>query len=542
MIKVFLVEDEYVIREGIKNDIDWEANGYQFCGEAGDGELAYPMIQKEKPDIVLTDIRMPFMDGLALSRLIRETMPETEIMILTGHEEFDYAREGISLGVAEYLLKPISADELLRSLNGVRDRILEKRREKEIRERYQKEMAAEDRQGRREFFRHLISGGRTVAELYDEARRLQIDISAIWYDVVLLSVKSNRQTPEEYSDPVLLAEEKIREKIRPGKVILFDRNLEGYAMLFKDETKEGLLEFQETFLEEIRTELDQCPGICYFAGVGGPVNRLMELPSSYENASRIFANRFFIDGSHILYRLPQAQERKEEAFNLLTVDPKGLQRSRIEKFLRVGEPGDTVYFVEEFLHNLGMDAMDSKMFRQYILMDAYFCVAEFVQDLQQDRTQIETFDLNSEAMQGAEETKRYLIRIIDQALECRRRTSGDRYSGVVQQVADYIAENYGDEELSLNRVASHVNFSPNHLSMIFSQQTGSTFIKYLTDYRMEKAKELLRCTNKKTSMIGAEVGYKDSHYFSFLFKKTQGMTPTMYRNGETENEKIQPQS
>lgn len=534
MIKVFLVEDEFIIREGIKNDIDWEANGYQFCGEAGDGELAYPLIQKEKPDIVLTDIKMPFMDGLALSRLIKDTMPETEIMILTGHEEFGYAKEGISLGVAEYLLKPISAEELLRSLNGVRDKILEKRREKEIRERYQKEMAAEGLQGRRDFFQHLVSGSRTVAELYEEARRLQIDLSAIWYDVVLFSVKSDQKAPEEYSNPVLVAEQKIKDLIKPEKVIFFDRYLDEYAMLFKDETKEDLLAYQKQLLEGIRERMKECKGIQYFAGVGGPVNRLMELSTSYENAGRIFANRYFIDGNHILYHLPEVEVRQEEGFNLRTVDPKEFQRSRIEKFLRVGEPEDTVYFVEEFLHNLGADAMDSKMFRQYILMDAYFCVVEFVQELQQDRGQIETFDINSEIMQSRKEMERYLVRIMDQALACRRKASGDRYSAVVQQVVDYIAANYGDEELSLNRVASHVNFSPNHLSMIFSQQTGSTFIKYLTDYRMEKAKELLRCTNKKTSIIGSEVGYKDSHYFSFLFKKTQGMTPTVYRNGGTE--------
>ena len=97
MLKVFLVEDEFVIREGIKNNIDWKAHGYEFCGEAGDGELAYPMIQKLRPDIVITDIRMPFMDGLELSRLIRKELPDTEIIILSGYQEFEYAKEAIKL-------------------------------------------------------------------------------------------------------------------------------------------------------------------------------------------------------------------------------------------------------------------------------------------------------------------------------------------------------------------------------------------------------------------------------------------------------------
>ena len=139
MLKVFLVEDEFVIREGIKNNIDWKAHGYEFCGEAGDGELAYPMIQKLRPDIVITDIRMPFMDGLELSRLIRKELPDTEIIILSGYQEFEYAKEAIKLGVAQYLSKPINGEELLAELDELSAKIEEKRRAIQIRERYLQE-------------------------------------------------------------------------------------------------------------------------------------------------------------------------------------------------------------------------------------------------------------------------------------------------------------------------------------------------------------------------------------------------------------------
>ena len=140
MLKVFLVEDEFVIREGIKNNIDWKAHGYEFCGEAGDGELAYPMIQKLRPDIVITDIRMPFMDGLELSRLIRKELPDTEIIILSGYQEFEYAKEAIKLGVAQYLSKPINGEELLAELDELSAKIEEKHRAIQIRERYLQEM------------------------------------------------------------------------------------------------------------------------------------------------------------------------------------------------------------------------------------------------------------------------------------------------------------------------------------------------------------------------------------------------------------------
>ena len=123
MLKVFLAEDEFVIREGIKNNIDWKSNGYDFCGEAGDGELAFSMIRELKPDILITDIRMPFMDGLSLSKLVKKSLPETEIIVLSGYEEFDYAKESIKIGVARYLLKPINGEDLLREVNSVAQEI-----------------------------------------------------------------------------------------------------------------------------------------------------------------------------------------------------------------------------------------------------------------------------------------------------------------------------------------------------------------------------------------------------------------------------------
>ena len=123
MIKVFLVEDEIVVREGIKNNVDWVSHGCDFCGEASDGELAFPMIQKLRPDIVITDIKMPFMDGVELSKLVKKELPETEIVFLTGYAEFEYAKEGINLGIARYLNKPISSTELLQVVDEIAEKI-----------------------------------------------------------------------------------------------------------------------------------------------------------------------------------------------------------------------------------------------------------------------------------------------------------------------------------------------------------------------------------------------------------------------------------
>lgn len=532
MLKVFLVEDEFVVREGIKNNVDWISHGYEFCGEASDGELAFPMIQKLKPDIVITDIRMPFMDGLKLSRLIKKELPFTEIIILTGYEEFEYAKEGIKIGIAEYLTKPISAEELLRAVDGLSVKIEERNQERKIRERYVKEMEENFQKEKKELFHYLVTGSKSAAELLELANNLDIDLSSMWYNVVLLKTQSKNHEREEYSGSLIEIEtrfEKLSED--DGHLLIFDRNLEGKALLFKADTKEELEQLQNDYIGWVRDILAEYENIRYFGGIGMPVNRLRELPLSFERASHAFAHRYLMKDSHILNsaELEQGTYLEQEEFDISHVDPRQIDRSRIKEFLKLGERDEAIYFVEEFFKGLGSNAMKSNIFRQYITMDAYFCIVNFLESLQISREEIEPFDVTSAPLQNMENAVSYVASIITKAVELREQKASNRYEDIVEEVMSYIQEHYAEEELSLNMLASHVNFSPNHLSMVFSQQTGQTFTKYLTDFRMNKAKELLRCTGKRSSEIGLEVGYKDPHYFSYLFKKTQGMTPTQYR-------------
>ncbi len=535
MWKVFLVEDEFVIREGIKKNIDWQANGYEFCGEAGDGELAWPMIQKTKPDIVITDIRMPFMDGLELSRLIKKEMPWIEIIILTGHQEFEYAKEGITLGVAQYLSKPISGEELLREIGVVAQKIEEKRKEQEIKEKYRQEMEENFQKERKELFGYLVTGSKSVTELLELGEKQGMDLSAMWYGIVLMKTQSMNHAQDEYSNSLIEIEERLKLLDQKKQVLSFDRNLEGKAMLFRADSKEELETIRKEYLEEMEQMLREYDSVRYFGGVGAAVNRLRELSVSFESASHAFAHRYLIGESCILNStdMEQGVYREQEEFHLHDVNTKQIDRNKIKEFLKLGDQGEVIYFVEEFFKALGTGALKSNIFRQYITMDAYFCVVDFLEGLELMRDEIAAPDMMSGAQQSQENAMQYVVSIMTRAIELRDGKASNHYGDIVDEVMDYIEKHYAEEELSLNLLASHVNFSPNHLSMVFSQQTGQTFIKYLTDFRMNKAKELLRCTNKRSSAIALEVGYKDSHYFSYLFKKTQGMTPTQYRGGKS---------
>ena len=531
MIKVFLCEDEFVVREGIKNNIDWAGNGYEFVGEASDGELALPLIRKLEPDIVITDIKMPFMDGLELSRVIRRELPFAEIVILSGYEEFDYAKQAISIGVAQYLTKPISGDDLLAELDSLREKILKSKEERALKEQFKKEMEENDRSQRSGLFRYLVSGNCSVTDLLQKAEKLGIDLSAMWYNIILLFTKSEHHEIEEYSGSSVAIDKYIDEIAHELSCIIFDRDLEGKAILIMADSAEELSERQNTLIERVGSVFENYSHVRFCGGIGKAVNRLSRLNESYEDAGCALANRFFVpdSGFFTASRGVVPSGTKEERFDMSTVDAKRIDKSNVQKFLKLGNLDEIPFYVGEFVKSVGEDAFNSFIFRQYIAMDVFFAVSGFLEEISGDRESMTVSEVSKEALESASNVTDYIAGIIEDAIRYRDSIATNRYRDIVDSAVKYIEENFSDEELSLNQLASHVNVSPNHLSTIFSQQTGKTFIKYLTEYRMDKAKELLRCTSKRSSEVSEAVGYKDPHYFSYMFKKTVGMTPTNYR-------------
>lgn len=241
-IKVFLVEDEMVIRRGIKNSIDWEKEGYIFCGEASDGELAYPMIIKEKPDILITDIRMPFMDGLELCKLVKKELPNIKILILSGYDEFDYAKEAIRLGVTEYLLKPISSGKLLEALNGVSESIRREKEDKDLVRKYMEEMRENTEHEKQKFFEQMIAGNLSMADALETGKKYEMNLSAGMYNLLLFRFtlgEENRKSGELLGEAEY-AIEKLTERLE--YVFEFQRGVEGWAFLLMADNEEQMSE------------------------------------------------------------------------------------------------------------------------------------------------------------------------------------------------------------------------------------------------------------------------------------------------------------
>ena len=210
MLRVFLVEDESIIRETLRDTVPWTQYGYSFAGEAGDGEMALPLIRQTRPDVLITDVRMPFMDGLALSRLVSQEFPEMKIIIISGHDDFEYAQQAINIGVERYLLKPITKTTLLKVLDEVREKIEGERSGRSYAAQFHHEAQEYEQYARREFFERIAAGQLSVPEIYEGAARLDLDLRAQCYTVALFAALPGQSgKTETFSEP----EAKLRDAL-----------------------------------------------------------------------------------------------------------------------------------------------------------------------------------------------------------------------------------------------------------------------------------------------------------------------------------------
>ena len=547
MLKIFLAEDEVVVRETIKRMIPWEELGFELVGEAADGEMALPLLIRQQPDLLITDIKMPFMDGLTLARLAKKEIPGLKVVILSGYDDFNYAKQAIGIGVEDYLLKPITKNALIERLSEIRSRYEHEKTQKEYYEKFQREMQAYEKNSSRDFFEALVGGSMDMMEVYKRAEKLGLDIVAEAYNVLIFTMNCDEDFSgqrDEYSSWEAESLE-LLENFFAGhsSAMLFRSNIFSYGVLLKGQ-RETIEENTRACVDEIRKILSRQDGRReWFLAVGQSVDRLSQIQKSYHTASRAFSQRYLYDENILYYdemetmEHPGGQAETEDNAYLQKVDVNALNPAILQKFLSNGLQEETENFVKDYFYAIGQEPMESLVFRNYVILNVRFSVISFIKGLGCDTNEMESADTEevlAESGKNMESAIAYAKKMLSQAIEIRAQNSGNKNRSILKTAVDFIDSHYMDEEISLNTVANVANVSSNHFSALFSQNMGQTFIEYLTTLRMNKAKELLRCTGMRSSEIAGEIGYKDAHYFSYLFKKTQGMTPSDYRKAREE--------
>jgi len=284
--RVFLVEDEIATREGIRDAVDWAAAGYQFCGEAPDGEIALPLIRERRPDTVITDIKMPFMDGLQLCRILRETLPLTKIIILSGHDEFRYAQEAIQIGVTEYLLKPVSPQDLVAALRKIARQVDEEHQVSAHIEALQAQMASHRPLLRERCLLDLVVGNICPADFIKQARNLGIDLLAPWYQVMVVRAVPPPGAPETPLYAVCRQIDAVLAEIigQEGSVISFRQGLKETILILKGATPDILAREAQTLSDLIQRQVAERTSCMAVVGAGRATERLGTISLSFAQA------------------------------------------------------------------------------------------------------------------------------------------------------------------------------------------------------------------------------------------------------------------
>jgi two-component system response regulator YesN len=518
--KAFFVEDEIVTREGIRDNVDWRGNGFEFCGEASDGEIALPLIRSIQPDLLITDIKMPFMDGLELCKIVRERMPWMKIVILSGHDEFEYAQKAINLGVTEYLLKPVTVHDLHHVLQRIAAQIDRDHREREHLEKL-KSQVEENRAALRErLLLSLAMGAVSSAETIEKGHLLGLDLVAECYQVVVVRIELRRGVDSfdyhEYQRVQQALAEPLEQQF---DVLLIKKDVEELVLIMTGGTPEYLHERKDLLVQVIQRQAVTV-GCGVAIGCGAAKHRLTDIYQSFVEALIEAQGMGSRDTAPLNSNVGKAELLK-------------INKPAVESYLRCGVKEDFPDFFDTFIYPLCEAALKSYMVKNYIVLDIALAAAKYVADLGGNVDQVVPALDNLEAtlteITSVEHLRDRVQDILVGALTYRDSQANQQHGVMLRQVHDYIDQHYMDANLSLNEAATQVNLSPSHFSTVFSQETGQTFKEYLTEARLKRAKELLRSTTLRSFEISYQVGYSDPHYFSYVFRKHTGLSPKEYR-------------
>ncbi|NBD23877.1 response regulator [Paenibacillus glycinis] len=531
MYKLVIVDDEVLVREAIKRQMNWAELGYDCVGACEDGIEALAFMAREHADVVLTDIGMPFMDGLELARELSERHPAAKVVILTGYDDFDYAQRAVKLQAVDYILKPVTPDELGGILLKLRAQMDEERSKARDYEELKRQLAENMPLLKERFLERMM----TARMPEKEKREGWQYFGTAWKGDALIELamdvdEFNWARPVTVSDQQLIrfAVFNVAQEIvggRDGTAVFRDRENRVLALLSGDDPEE-LEERALSTAEAIHRAVTAILPAKVSIGVGCPCGMLGDVQAAHRTALSALEYRFVI-GSGTIIRLSDLERRKRPG-----MPPVIAWESELITRLKTGTVDEMEDWVDGLFADIREQLLPIPVCRMYLqrivltLMHAFY-------ELDQSATQLtETADgpvQELEALGSLDETHLWMRRLCRKAVTAIRGMRENQSVSQVAKAVEYVKRQFHDPELSLISTCKHIAMSPSYFSALFKQHTGKTFIEFVTHERMERAKELLGLTAMKSYEIAYEVGYSDPHYFSGAFKKHAGDTPTDYR-------------
>lgn len=527
---VLLVDDEEEVLQVIMKKLAWAQMGFEIAGYARNGIEALELAEELQPDVVMTDIKMPYMDGLTLCKKLKEQYPNIKVIIFSGFDEFEYAKEAIKIEAEEYILKPVDSNELRELFERMKEKLDkendERRGVEQLRAYYMQSLPALQES----FLSSLIEGQIAEDKILGYLKNYQIRLDAPYYVIASLHV-STPSDDEQTLDPMLLAlsvrrmvQEQVKEKWRS---VIFNHLGDTIVIGQLDQMSD-----LTSFTDEMDRLCRMAKRVCLAkvtAGIGYLCNEIEQFALSYQGAKNA-----------VSYRVIYGNTR---AINIAEIDPQENANTQWEetylhaliKQIKLGTKESLQKAVSDFLQQMSQANVSIQRYRM-ILMEYTTAIYRFASDNQLDLTHAldNAEDIYAQALEkeNPKDLENWMLHMCEKLQHAVLHERSDSTRSFVVKAEEYVHENYANKDLTVEGICQYLGVSAAYFSTVFKKETGKTFINYLTDYRMEKAVELLLSGDEKTYVIADAVGYTDPNYFSYVFKKQFGVSPSKYKQRE----------
>lgn len=524
MYRVMVVDDDEWIRERLKELIAGSGLNIEVCCEAIDGEEALELFWREKPQIVITDINIPLIDGLELSRRLLSEDRDTRVIVITGYGSLEGAQKAIKAGTTDFILKPIKAAELTEALRKAMEQHQEKARAYLHTQHLEKLLSESLPLLRERYLTGLLSGSASEGE--EECRyyleRLEIEITGPCFCLAVLRPVYQDLGREE-RDVLKIALQNMTAELleERGVPSFFFCDALGRMIVIAQGERERLGQKLERTLSVVRDKLRFYFEYDFIAGVGRPVAELTQIADSYqESVDALQYHSVFGENNVVNIENVFGIEKPKET------NVRGEIQSIVNLF-RVGGEEEMLQEIRGFLSRIVTRASGSESYVKRIIIELLAAVFSCAEELD---LSVGVDELYSEVLLARSVPRAERI-LLDQCSalcsQLNQKRRGRAYR-LIEQSKKYVLQNLADSQLNLTSVSEQMGLSSAYFSSLFKEQTGLNFVDYLNGARVEKAKELLATTNRKVYEVAEAVGYTNAKYFFQIFKKITGMRPKEY--------------
>lgn len=513
MVRVLIVDDEYIMRQGLKYMIDWEQEGYEIVGEATNGNEALKLIDALQPHIIICDIVMPLMDGVDFSEVLHKMYPQIQIIILSGYDNFEYVKRTLMNGAADYILKPaLNQDELIRILHKVSERIPG----------YKLQSNRGSISYERIIERYLLGHDKEL-----NLEELSHCFTLPYFRIYAVNIKITNENGWDMSDILYKKVERELlgfENVQKVRVMLREEML-CIIFCYELSAQKSLLQMVEKMNGQLAVLCDRILGV-----YSRSFARLDELYEVYQkDIMKNVDKAFYYQGTNFL----AVDGTRERSGNTETVK---FDFFRYNQLLSGKQYGEALYLLQKY-NDAALDVQMDVYGLKNQIKNMIYHYMDFLQlsDEEKDNYRYECFKkINQAAYEG--DYRQTMETVLNGLREMSGRSAGSNDERI-EKMLQYISRNY-QEDLKLEDLAEEFNFNYHYLSAYFNQQMKEGFSDYLNRLRIEKACRLLEESDLSISQVSSEVGYSEHSYFCRVFKRVTGKTPSLWRRSRYYEEKF----